>query len=83
MIVGQDFGNCQRPHGQHRSAIGQAVTLVEPRLIVRQSGIEIGACLWEHGHQRIAARPDTIRPEASPRRWHRLMGSNERTRGSV
>jgi hypothetical protein len=41
MIVRQNFGNSQAPQGEHRAAIGQAVSLVGPCLIQRQRGIEI------------------------------------------
>src|SRR5207244_4766891 len=36
MIVGQNVGNAKRAQGDHRTAVGQAVRLVGPRLVERQ-----------------------------------------------
>jgi len=66
MIVAQHFRNAERPHGDHRAAIGEAVCLVESRFVERKSGIEIGPGLRQDGILRVVSYIANCRNRMGP-----------------
>src|ERR1700722_3121593 len=69
MVVGQHFGHVKSAEREHRTAIGQAISLVGPRLEECESVVEVSTCLGKDVNGLVVSQVANLRNSRTTPVW--------------